>query len=36
MPRLLVNVDVDDLDRAVRFYTSAFGLWVKRRGRYVV
>ena len=28
---LLVNVDVDDLDRALRFYTSAFGLSVGRR-----
>ncbi len=28
---LLVNVDVDDLARAVRFYTSAFGLSVGRR-----
>jgi predicted enzyme related to lactoylglutathione lyase len=31
MPRLIVNVDVDDLDRAVRFYTSALGLRVGRR-----
>jgi predicted enzyme related to lactoylglutathione lyase len=29
--RLIVNVDVDDLDRAVRFYTSALGLRVGRR-----
>jgi len=28
---LLVNIDVDDLDRAIRFYTSAFGLRVSRR-----
>ena len=28
---LLVNIDVDDLDRAVHFYTSAFGLTVGRR-----
>lgn len=28
---LLVNIDVDDLDRAVRFYTAAFGLRVGRR-----
>lgn len=28
---LLVNIDVDDLDRAVRFYTSAFALHVGRR-----
>ena len=27
---LLVNIDVDDLDRAVRFYTTAFGLAVAR------
>ncbi|BDG07878.1 VOC family protein [Anaeromyxobacter paludicola] len=31
MPQLLVNVDVDDLDNAVRFYTSALGLSVGRR-----
>jgi predicted enzyme related to lactoylglutathione lyase len=28
---LLVNLDVDDLDKAVRFYSSAFGLKVGRR-----
>src|SRR5262245_1431176 len=28
---LLVNIDVDDLDRAIAFYTSAFGLRVSRR-----
>lgn len=28
---LLINIDVDDLDRAVRFYTSAFDLRVARR-----
>lgn len=28
---LLVNIDVDDLDRAVAFYTAAFGLTVGRR-----
>jgi predicted enzyme related to lactoylglutathione lyase len=27
----LVNIDVDDLDRATRFYTRAFGLQVGRR-----
>jgi predicted enzyme related to lactoylglutathione lyase len=27
---VLVNIDVDDLDKAVRFYSAAFGL---RRGR---
>ena len=31
MPRLLVNIDVDDLERAVRFYTAALGLRVARR-----
>ncbi len=31
MARLVVNVDVDDLDRAVRFYTSALGLRIGRR-----
>jgi rhodanese-related sulfurtransferase/predicted enzyme related to lactoylglutathione lyase len=32
-PRIdvLVNIDVDDLDRAVRFYTAAFGFEVSRR-----
>jgi predicted enzyme related to lactoylglutathione lyase len=28
---LLVNLDVDDLDKAVRFYSSALGLKVGRR-----
>jgi predicted enzyme related to lactoylglutathione lyase len=28
---LLVNLDVDDLDKAVRFYTSVFGLTAGRR-----
>lgn len=28
---LLVNVDVDDLDKAVRFYGTAFGLRIGRR-----
>jgi predicted enzyme related to lactoylglutathione lyase len=28
---LLVNVDVDDLDAAVRFYGAAFGLTIGRR-----
>src|ERR1043165_3320883 len=28
---LLVNIDVDDLERATRFYTSAFALNVGRR-----
>jgi catechol 2,3-dioxygenase-like lactoylglutathione lyase family enzyme len=30
-PRLLVNIDVPDLERATRFYTEAFGLRVGRR-----
>lgn len=28
---LLVNVDVDDLEKAVRFYSTAFGLRIGRR-----
>lgn len=28
---LLVNIDVDDLEKAIAFYTSAFGLTVGRR-----
>ncbi len=31
MVQLLVNIDVDDIDRAVGFYTQAFGLQVGRR-----
>ncbi len=31
MARLVVNVDVGDLDAATRFYTSALELWVGRR-----
>jgi predicted enzyme related to lactoylglutathione lyase len=31
MPELLANVDVDDLDRALRFYSGALGLRVGRR-----
>jgi predicted enzyme related to lactoylglutathione lyase len=31
MGELLVNIDVDDLDRAVAFYTTAFELTVGRR-----
>lgn len=31
MTELLVNIDVDDIDRAVRFYTSALPLSVGRR-----
>jgi predicted enzyme related to lactoylglutathione lyase len=29
--QFLVNLDVDDLDRAIRFYSAAFGLKVGRR-----
>lgn len=29
--QILVNVDVDDLDRAIAFYTTALGLRVERR-----
>lgn len=32
-PGLLVNLDVDDLERGVRFYTEVFGLAVGRRFR---
>ncbi len=31
MPNLIVNVDVDDLARGVRFYTEALGLEVGRQ-----
>ena len=31
MADLLVNIDVDDLDKAIAFYTRAFGLRVGRR-----
>ena len=31
MPRVLLNLDVDDMERAVVFYTQAFGLSVGRR-----
>src|ERR1043165_4676711 len=31
MPSLLVNIDVDDLERARRFYTQAFDFHVSRR-----
>lgn len=31
MTTLLVNIDVDDLDRAIKFYTDAFDLRVGRR-----
>ena len=37
MAKLLVNVDVDDLEKGIRFYTAAFGLTVARRfGPYAV
>lgn len=28
---LLINIDVDDLEKAIAFYTSAFGLHLSRR-----
>ncbi len=31
MPGLIVNIDVNDLDQGIRFYTSALGLRVGRR-----
>lgn len=31
MTKLLVNIDVDDLEKGVRFYTEAFSLRVGRR-----
>ena len=31
MPRVLLNLDVDDIERAVVFYTQALGLRVGRR-----
>jgi catechol 2,3-dioxygenase-like lactoylglutathione lyase family enzyme len=31
MPKLLVNLDVDDIERAVEFYTQGIGLQVGRR-----
>lgn len=31
MAKLLINIDVDDLERAIAFYTRAFGLRVGRR-----
>ena len=31
MPDLLVNIDVDDLPKAIAFYSDAFGLTVGRR-----
>jgi predicted enzyme related to lactoylglutathione lyase len=31
MAQLMVNVDVDDLEKGIRFYTSALGLRVGRR-----
>lgn len=31
MRELLINIDVDDIDRAITFYTSAFGVNLGRR-----
>jgi predicted enzyme related to lactoylglutathione lyase len=31
MVQLFVNIDVDDLEKAIEFYRSAFGLTLKRR-----
>ncbi len=31
MPDLLVNIDVDDLEKAIAFYSCAFDLKVGRR-----
>ena len=31
MADLLVNIDIDDLDKAIAFYTRAFGLHIDRR-----
>ncbi|HET9954653.1 MAG TPA: VOC family protein [Polyangiaceae bacterium] len=31
MPRILINLDVDDVERAIRFYTEAFDLRLGRR-----
>jgi lactoylglutathione lyase len=31
MPQLLVNIDVENLEAGIRFYTSAFGLRIARR-----
>ena len=31
MPDLLVNIDVDDLEKAIAFYCEAFGLRIGRR-----
>jgi len=31
MPRVLLNLDVDDIERAIRFYTQALELHVGRR-----
>jgi catechol 2,3-dioxygenase-like lactoylglutathione lyase family enzyme len=31
MAKALINIDVDDLEKAVAFYTAAFGLQVGRR-----
>ena len=31
MPQLIVNIDVDDLEKGIRFYTGALGLRIGRR-----
>jgi predicted enzyme related to lactoylglutathione lyase len=31
MPRMLVNIDVDDIEKAIRFYTEGLSLRVGRR-----
>lgn len=33
VPKLLVNIDVDDLEKAIRLYTEALGLRIGRRFR---
>ncbi len=32
----LINIDIDDLERATRFYTSAFGLKIGRRFAFAI
>ena len=37
MPKILINLDVDDLDKAVAFYAAAIGLTpVRRLGNFAV
>ncbi len=31
MPQIIINIDVDDLERGIRFYTRALGVHVGRR-----